>query len=319
MRRKGAPARYNGRKTAAAHGAFPLMDISSIAALTTAFFWACSGLLAVYPVQQLGSFTFNRIRMQAIFVILCVLTMITGGWRTLGGEYIAALVLSGFIGILLGDSLLYTSLRRLGPRRNSILFSTNAPITALLSFLVLDEHLSTMAVGGIALVLSGVMLAIAFGRRASQKHQWESVSGPLAVGVSVALIAALCQAVSALIAKPVMAAGVDPIAASVVRVSTAVLFFTLLGFLPQLRSPVRITPRLFLQSTASGICGMVIGMTMLLFALAHGKTGLVATLSSTSPIMILPLLWLRTQERPALGAWIGAAIAITGIALIFNR
>ncbi|MCL2871380.1 MAG: DMT family transporter [Betaproteobacteria bacterium] len=295
------------------------MDISSIAALFTAFFWACSGLLAVYPVQQLGSFTFNRIRMQAIFVILCTLTLITGGWRTLGSEHIAALALSGFIGILLGDSLLYTSLRRIGPRRNSILFSTNAPITALLSFLVLDERLSALAVGGVTLVLIGVMLAIAFGRSAGQKHQWESIKGSLAVGVIIALIAAVCQSVSSLIAKPVMAAGVDPIAASVVRVSTAVLFFTLLGFLPQLRSRTPITMRLFTQSAFSGLCGMVLGMTTLLFALAHGKTGLVATLSSTSPIMILPLLWLRTQERPALGAWVGAAIAIAGVALIFNR
>jgi drug/metabolite transporter (DMT)-like permease len=215
--------------------------------------------------------------------------------------------------------LLYASLWRLGPRRNSILFSTHAPITALLSFLVLDEHLSPIAIGGITLVIIGVMLAIAFGQRAGQKHQWESVSGPLAAGVSIALIAALCQSVSALIAKPVMVKGVDPIAASVVRVSTAVLFFTLLGFLPRLRPHTRITPRLLLQSTLSGTCGMVIGMTTLLFALAHGKTGLVATLSSTSPIMILPLLWLRTRERPASGAWIGAAIAIAGIALIFNH
>ncbi|MDR2709834.1 MAG: DMT family transporter [Burkholderiales bacterium] len=295
------------------------MDIFGIAALGTAFFWACSGLLAVYPVAQLGAFTFNRIRMQAIFVILCLLMLLTGGWRTLGSEHIAALAISGFIGILLGDSLLYTSLQRIGPRRNSILFSMQAPITAILSFLVLDERLSALAVGGIALVLIGVILAIAFGRSVGQKHQWESIKGPLIIGASIALTAALCQAVSALIAKPVMVAGVDPIAASVVRVSTAVLFFTLLGFLPQLRAHAPITPRLFTQSVASGVCGMVLGMTTLLFALAHGKTGLVATLSSTSPIMILPLLWLRTRERPALGAWIGAAIAIAGIALIFNR
>ncbi|MDR2243965.1 MAG: DMT family transporter [Burkholderiales bacterium] len=295
------------------------MDLSSIAALATAFFWACSGMLAVYPVQQLGSFTFNRIRLQAIFVLLCVLVLITGGWRTLGSEYIVALALSGFIGILLGDSLLYASLQRIGPRRNSILFSTHAPITAILSFLILDERLSPIAVGGVTFVIIGVMLAIAFGRSAGQKHQWESVRGPLAIGVAIALLAALCQAVSSLIAKPVMASGVDPIAASVVRVSAAVLFFTLLGFLPQLRPPTRITPRLFLQSSASGLCGMVLGMTTLLYALAHGQTGLVATLSSTSPIMILPLLWLRTKERPALGAWIGAAIAVVGIALIFNR
>ena len=46
-------------------------------------------------------------------------------------------------------------------------------------------------------------------------------------------------------------------------------------------------------------------MTLLLYALAGGKVGIVSTLSATSPVLILPLLWLRTGQRPAPGAWAG--------------
>ena len=45
--------------------------------------------------------------------------------------------------------------------------------------------------------------------------------------------------------------------------------------------------------------GLGVGMTLLLYALAGGKVGIVSTLSATSPVIILPMLWARTGERPA--------------------
>jgi EamA-like transporter family. len=62
---------------------------------------------------------------------------------------------------------------------------------------------------------------------------------------------------------------------------------------------------------------MALGMSLLLIALQQGDAGIVATLSSTSPIMILFILWLYTKKIPTLGAWIGTIIAIIGTGLIF--
>ncbi len=60
-------------------------------------------------------------------------------------------------------------------------------------------------------------------------------------------------------------------------------------------------------------------MTLLLFALSGGSVGIVSTHSATSPVIILPLIWLRTRQRPEAGTWVGAAIVIIGMALIFSR
>jgi uncharacterized membrane protein len=60
-------------------------------------------------------------------------------------------------------------------------------------------------------------------------------------------------------------------------------------------------------------------MTLLLFALSGGYVGIVSTLSATSPVIILPMLWLKTRERPAVGAWIGAALVVVGMGFIFLR
>ena len=57
------------------------------------------------------------------------------------------------------------------------------------------------------------------------------------------------------------------------------------------------------------LLGMVIGKTLMLIALAGGPPGLVSILVSVAPVIQLPIIWLVTKERPAAGAWAGAALA----------
>ena len=54
--------------------------------------------------------------------------------------------------LLAGDTALFSSLRRLGPRRSAVLFATHAPFAALLGFWLLDESLSARTLAGCALV-----------------------------------------------------------------------------------------------------------------------------------------------------------------------
>jgi len=66
----------------------------------------------------------------------------------------------------------------------------------------------------------------------------------------------------------------------------------------------------------SGFLAMGVGMTLLMYGLAIGDAGVVATLSATTPVLILPLLWMTTGIRPPLMAWISAVVTVLGIALI---
>ncbi|MDH6298465.1 drug/metabolite transporter (DMT)-like permease [Agrobacterium fabrum] len=147
------------------------------------------------------------------------------------------------------------------------------------------------------------------------------MKGPLWLGVLFGLLAALSQAVGSLIARPVMASGVDPIAASMLRVGVAAICLTALTMLPikAVKPNGSLTVSIFLRTVLTGSIGLGFGMTLLLFALSGGKVGIVSTLSATTPVIILPLLWLRTGERPASGAWVGAALVVIGMALVFWR
>lgn len=297
------------------------MPVYELAALGAATCWALTALFSATPAGHLGAIAFNRARQVFVTGLLLVYVLLTGSWRELGGEHLVPLLVSGLIGIFIGDTLLFATLNRLGPRRSGILFALNAPMAALLGWVLLGEDLSGFAVIGIALTVAGVVLAILFGKRRAQLHQWETIRGPIWAGVALGLTAAAGQAVGSIIARPVMAAGVDPFAASMLRVGVAAACLTVLMQLPMeaVKAKGPMTAKVAAQTAFTGFLALAIGMTLLLFALSGGKVGIVSTLSATSPVIILPLLWARTGERPAAGAWAGSALVVAGMALIFLR
>jgi drug/metabolite transporter (DMT)-like permease len=132
--------------------------------------------------------------------------------------------------------------------------------------------------------------------------------------------AALGQAAGALIARPYMAGGLDPYVASLIRVGASGLAMGLVATLPFAPPrPSVLSPKVLALVAATAVIGLLLGMTLFLFALQGGQTGIIATLSATSPVIILPLLWLRTGQRPSAKSWLGAGLAVVGLALIFTR
>ncbi len=295
------------------------MYLVEIAALSAATCWAIGSIVSVMPVERLGTIGFNRVRMLIVFAMLGSYVSIFGGWETIRQDQIAEILLSGLIGILLGDTALFATMNRLGPRRTAILFSTNAPMSTLLGWIFLGEALSPTALVGTLFVIAGVILAIVYGKRRDQMHKWEEVKGPLIIGVGIGLLAALGQSVGSLIAKPIMVSGADPFAVSAMRVGITALGLVILSSAPvqafKLRNKLNTT--IVTHILISGFLGMCVGMTLILYALAKGDVGIVATLSATTPVIMLPFMWMRTKERPAIGAWIGALIVVVGTGLIF--
>lgn len=297
------------------------MPIHEIAALSASFCFAIGGLFAVAPSRALGAIRFNRVRMLIMGVALSLVAWATGGFGTLVAHQLPLLVLSGLIGITLGDTFLFAGLRRVGPRRNAIMFALNAPLAALLGVWLLDEFMAPAVWLGCIAVTGGVLIAIAFGRRRSGENPWDVVYGSLPAGLFFGFLAAVGQAGGILLSRPVMEAGVDPIAASAVRVGVGCLALWLtyeIQHFGRVRDHSPWTSQYVLRTAASGIVGMGLGMTFVMYALSGAKAGLVATLSSAAPVILLPLMWLFTGRAPAWGAWVGACVVVAGTALVFS-
>ena len=288
-------------------------------ALISAFLWASGSLLSAIPAKHMGTFAFSRWRMIVVTTMLGVLSFITHGFETIQISQVGLMALSGFIGIFIGDTALYACMNCIGPRRSSLLFATHAVFSACFGFFLFDERFGWMTLLGAVLVLSGVLLAI-LGNSNSANH-YEQIHGKLFYGVGLGLIAGLCQSFGTIIAKPVMASGVDPIAASSVRMVVALAAHLFIRFLslPVTKTKHPMTYRMFGIICLNGLMAMVIGMTLFMFALRHGDVTLVSILSTTSPVMLLPILWITTRQRPSKGAWFGACFVVLGTAMVLLR
>ncbi len=288
-------------------------------AILSAFCWAISSLISADITREIGGIAFNRIRLFFVSIMLIIYASYFNSWNTINYEYLLIIILSGFIGIFLGDTLLFVALEKIGPRRNNILFSLAAPFTVILNIFILKEKMTTLNIVGCFIVFFGVIIAIAFGSNNDNKHKWEIVKGSLSLGIIFAIFAALCQSVGLIIIKPVLDSGADPIASAAIRVSISFLLiiFTLFINSRSFQSPIKISFKIILKSILSGFLGMALGMSLLLIALQKADAGIVATLSSTSPIIILFLIWYLTKKIPTIGAWCGTIVAIFGTGLIF--
>ena len=299
------------------------MLLQDLLALGAATCWAASALLSARPAKRLGAVRFVRWRMFLVLLILWPLTGLSGAWVHISWDQGAAMVLSGLIGITLGDSALFAAMNRLGPRRTGVLFTTHALFSAALGFIWLGERLGLQAYGGAILAVTGVMIAVAWGHRQQVADPWEP-TGNLRTGVALALGAAACQSLGALLAKPALTGegALAPELALTLRVSAAWVALVVVGWWSTKARAMRPSPLSWqaIQDTAiSGWVGMGVGMGLLLWALSLGSMGAVGVLSSVSPVLVLPMLWIINRRPPTWGAWLGAALAVMGSALMVTR
>lgn len=295
-----------------------LVNISAVLALAAALSWTMAALAGHRPASELGSLHFNRLRALAAIVILGGFLIISGRPFGIEQAHVFPLIFSSLTGVVMGDFFLFAAMRRLGPRRTNVLFATNAPIAAALGWLVLGEIMQPQTLLSIGLGFMGVLLAIIYGKRHDLAHVWEKVTPPLWIGVTFGMMAALGQALGVLLVRPVMADGLDPVMAGLVRVGIAAVAFWATYPFDQTQRGKPIFPRAktMIFVILNGLFGLGVGAALFLQALENGSVATVTILSATTPVLLLPFIWARTRTRPALGAWVGAVLVVACSAIL---
>jgi drug/metabolite transporter (DMT)-like permease len=269
------------------------------------------------PVLQLA-----RWQLVFAFLLTALMSLLLGGWKTIAPWQFGYLAASGLFGIAIASTTYYATIYVAGPRITALLFALTSPIALLLGYLFLGEVITSLQGLGIALVMAGVILAL--------DVSWATVFKPAVavdhrqhspwLGISLGLITATGQAIGTLFARPAMAAGAEPFSAMAVRSGLAAVFFLALMVIPMGRVKAeKFEMKSLVLASSSTFFGMFLGMSLLMAALHGGNVGIVSTLSSMTPVLILPLVWARSGKPPALVAWLGAFLAIAGTALISLR
>ena len=291
--------------------------IGYLLAICAAVIWSTVALSATRIVRYFGSYNYNLLRLLGIIVIFFPYVYIN--WESLyfNQSIFSAIVLSSIIGIIIGDTFLFVCLKRLGPRRQALLFSMQIPFTIILAEVFLQTLPSLTELIGCVLIFSGILIAIQFNRTIPD-DDLENIQGNKYTGLFAGIGLALCQSIGIILMKPALQT-TDPIIVSYLRVIVAaVIMFGSLFFIKnnQLWDKMK-NIKITLFSIFLGFMGMGVGMTMLIYALKYGNPGVISTLSSTMPIMIIPILWIVTKNYAGHLAVVGATLTCIGASIIF--
>jgi len=291
--------------------------IGYVLAISAAAIWSGVALSATRMVRYFGSYNYNLLRLLGIIVIFSPYVFLR--WEPLYFEnsIFLAIFLSSVIGIIIGDTFLFICLKRLGPRRQALLFSMQIPFTIVLAEIFLQSLPSITELVGCALIFSGILIAIQF-NRSIPNDDLENIQGNKYTGLLAGIGLALCQSIGIILMKPALGS-TDPIIVSYLRIIiAAIIMFGSLFFIKNNRLWEKMKDyKKTIFSIFLGFMGMGVGMTMLIYALKFGNPGVISTLSSTMPIMIIPILWIITKNYAGHLAVIGAALTCLGAGIIF--
>jgi drug/metabolite transporter (DMT)-like permease len=289
--------------------------MGEIAALGAAFVWAISSTIWQRVGQQIPAVVLNLLKGAiALFMLLATVLILGTSLPSVNPHILALLLISGALGIGIGDTAFFIVLKYLGARRTLLLETLSPPLTALFSLIFLQEKLSPIACIGILLTISGVAWVIA--ERTAEttlpsKHLWQ--------GLAISLLGQTSHAAGAVLSRAAFTQiDIDPLWTAALRLSGGIAVMlcllnpTNLDTFQQLKAP-KILGAIILAAFLGTYLGIFLQQT----GLKYAPAGIAQALSSTSPLFILPLAVLA-GEKVSLRAVVGVVAAIGGIALLLG-
>jgi len=283
------------------------------ASLSAALLWAFAVSLFRPAIREYGARSVNLAKCTIAAVALGITAVAAGQGSLLFGSHGKAwwiLVISGVIGLSIGDTALFRAVDELGPPRTLLLQSLVPLFTAAMAAVWLEEWPRTHEWLGAGIVLAGVLWVVGEGTG----RDWRTVPWS---GLSFATVSALCQATGIVMSKYGMQ-DVPILAASFLRIAAAALGLWL--WLPfgggggHLKRLVRegAGPRV----AGASLIGTYLAILLMMAGVAFTPAAVASVLLSTTPIFSL-FIDARLTGRPL--SWrgvAGAALAVVGVAFM---
>jgi len=300
--------------------------LGEFAALLTAVFWTITGIAFESAGKKVGSLSTNLIRLfMAIFFIGFYGLFTRGAFIPLDASVHnwIWLSLSGLVGFVIGDLLLFEAYVVIGSRVSMLIMSLTPPITAFIGWLIMDEVLTTQNIIGMVLTITGIVLVVIERRsnnlgESPKKKKRLNFSYPIA-GLLLAFGGAVGQGTGLVLSKFGMQ-DMDPFAATQIRVITGFIGFSILFIVLKRWKKVfeAIKNKKAMRRIGVGaFFGPFLGVSFSLLAVKHTTTGVASTIMGIVPVLIIPPAVLFFKEKVTPKEIVGSVLAVGGVALFF--
>jgi drug/metabolite transporter (DMT)-like permease len=304
------------------------------AALLTTVLFSISVVCGHRSARLIGGTEANFWRLTCATLFLSVWAY--GFGHGLEGDAFPMFLVSGILGIGIGDVALFQALPRLGSRLSLLLIQClTAPFGALIEWYWLKTRLSTWQVVFGLTILAGVGIALTPGRESKHTRR------ELWIGTLFCILAALGGASGAVLSRKaysVVHAGsmhIDGANAAFQRIVGGLLvggICLLIVKRREFRIQSHASPKTIVEVSAkkwravwpwvlaNSLAGQTLGVSCMQLALEHTPTGIVLAIIATTPIVVIPFAFAFEGERPTRHSLAGGAIAVAGvIALVLSR
>ncbi|MEA5533487.1 DMT family transporter [Crocosphaera sp. XPORK-15E] len=292
--------------------------IGEFAALGAAFLWAASSIVYAFLGQKIPPLQLNLLKgIVATFLIILTLLLTHNSLPTLTPLPVIILLISGAIGIGLGDTAYFTTLNYLGARRTLLMETLATPMSAMFAFIFLSETLSLQSCLGIILTLLGVAWVIT-------ERTTESVinhSHPIR-GILWGILAAFSQATGVVLARfALVNSNLSSLESTLLRLIGGMIIIGILLLIPRnqkANQPLKLSLRLIGIISLAAFGSTYLGIWLQQTSLKFAPAGIAQTLLATSPLFVLPFA-LAMGQKISLRAFLGVLVALAGIGLLFTQ
>jgi len=292
--------------------------LGEIAALITAFCWTMTSVSFEAAGKKVGSISVNLIRLVIAFVLISLYNFFTRGMILpidASGSTWLWLTFSGIIGFVIGDLFLFQAYVEVGSRISMLIMSTVPPITAITGFIIMGEKITTLGLTGMIITMVGISLVILTKSPVDKKVK---LCHPIK-GLIYALIGALGQAFGLVFSKFGMGS-YNPFAATQIRIIAAIIGFSIVITASRNWRKVLLAfkdKKAMKYIGIGSIFGPFIGVSLSLLAVQHAPTGIVSTITSITPILLIPVSIIIFKEKVFPREILGSIITLLGISLLF--
>lgn len=291
------------------------------ASLLASFTWSFSVLMfRKYSLGRSASWL-NLFKGSVALLFFGVTALVTGMSFKISSSVVWTLAASGVIGVFIGDSAFFAALIRVGGTMTAAIQSLAPSLTALLAWIFLGEILNPAQVFGLCLTsFCLIILIIKQSPRQDKGAQSKKlVRDSYMFGVICAVIAAICQAAGAVIAKPVIA-GLSPISSAALRlwVPVLLLFFWQARKNRGFRSTFRglVAGAGIIPMAMASFAGTFVGLILMMYGMAHAPLGVALALTSTYPVWIMMIEQLGGRSEIGKSGFLLVLGSVAGIWLM---
>jgi DME family drug/metabolite transporter len=297
--------------------------IGEFAALGAAISWAVAPILYKKALADASPISANIVRCvtnAAVLVFILFASGLAGLLARLPLEVLAFVVLSGVIGLAIGDTLYMFGLKAIGVAR-AVPLAASYPLFSLLwATMLLGQPVTAAAVAGTIVILLGIWFL-------SREHVESRVHvhGKLELtGVAFCLLTALAWSVSItlmdfVVTMPGVLSGLDANYAVVtVRiVGMALVMLTLAPLLDREHGFLKLGWKTITLLCVGGLVANGLGWLLMNYSFLNIAESQAVPISSTTPLFSTLAGFAFFREKMTRDNVLGAALVVVGVVLIF--